>query len=338
MQYRRLGRSAIYVSDICMGTMTFGSQADEKTAFRALDMSLDAGINFFDTAENYPVPPDPKWAGQTEEIFGRWMKTKNRDAIILATKVCGPSHGWIKGALRAGMTALDRHNITRALEASLKRLDTDYVDLYQTHWPDHGTPYDETMQVLDELVKAGKVRIVGCSNETTWGLMKSLAASERHGTVRHQTIQNNFSLNNRRFEDELAAACRHEGVSLIPYSPIGAGVLAGKYNDGARPENARFTKYLAMGGRQAAMAGRFVNDKTIESTKRYAAIAAEAGLSPVTMAVAWSKQHDFVASTIVGVTREDQMDEILAAADMVLADDVMKAIDQVSKEILYPMG
>ncbi|MEN3951031.1 aldo/keto reductase [Iodidimonas sp. SYSU 1G8] len=338
MQYRRLGRSAIYVSDICMGTMTFGSQADEKTAFRALDMSLDAGINFFDTAENYPVPPDPKWAGQTEEIFGRWMKTKNRDAIILATKVCGPSHGWIKGAMRAGMTALDRHNITRAIDASLKRLDTDYVDLYQTHWPDHGTPYDETMQVLDELVKAGKVRIVGCSNETTWGLMKSLAASERHGTVRHQTIQNNFSLNNRRFEDELAAACRHEGVSLIPYSPIGAGVLAGKYNDGARPDNARFTKYLAMGGRQAAMARRFVNDKTIESTKRYMEIAAEAGLSPVTMAVAWSKQHDFVASTIVGVTREDQMDEILAAADMVLADDVMKAIDQVSKEILYPMG
>lgn len=338
MQYRRLGRSAIYVSDICMGTMTFGSQADEKTAFRALDMSLDAGINFFDTAENYPVPPDPKWAGQTEEIFGRWMKTKNRDAIILATKVCGPSHGWIKGALRAGMTALDRHNITRAIEASLKRLDTDYVDLYQTHWPDHGTPYDETMQVLDELVKAGKVRIVGCSNETTWGLMKSIAASERHGAVRHQTIQNNFSLNNRRFEDELAAACRHEGVSLIPYSPIGAGVLAGKYNDGARPDNARFTKYLAMGGRQAAMARRFVNDKTIESTKRYMAIAAEAGLSPVTMAVAWSKQHDFVASTIVGVTREDQMAEILAAADMVLADDVMKAIDQVSKEILYPMG
>jgi aryl-alcohol dehydrogenase-like predicted oxidoreductase len=321
-----------------MGTMTFGSFADEKTAFRVMDRSVDAGINFFDTAENYPVPPDPKYAGQTEEIVGRWLKTKDRDSIILATKVCGPSHGWIKGALRAGMTALDRHNITRAVEASLKRLGTDYIDLYQTHWPDHGTPYDETMEVLDELVRDGKVRILGCSNETTWGLMKSLAASERGGFARYQTIQNNFSLNNRRFEDELAAACRQEGVSLIPYSPLGAGVLSGKYNDGARPDGARFTKYLDMGGRQAAMARRFVNDKTVESTKRYMKIAADAGLSPVTLATAWSKQHDFVASTIVGVTSEDQLDDILAAADLTLDDDVMKAIDKVSKDILYPMG
>jgi aryl-alcohol dehydrogenase-like predicted oxidoreductase len=338
MNQRRLGRSAIAVSDICMGTMTFGSFADEKTAFRVMDRSVDAGINFFDTAENYPVPPDPKYAGQTEEIVGRWLKTKDRDSIILATKVCGPSHGWIKGALRAGMTALDRHNITRAVEASLKRLGTDYIDLYQTHWPDHGTPYDETMEVLDELVRDGKVRILGCSNETTWGLMKSLAASERGGFARYQTIQNNFSLNNRRFEDELAAACRQEGVSLIPYSPLGAGVLSGKYNDGARPDGARFTKYLDMGGRQAAMARRFVNDKTVESTKRYMKIAADAGLSPVTLATAWSKQHDFVASTIVGVTSEDQLDDILAAADLTLDDDVMKAIDKVSKDILYPMG
>ena len=338
MQYRRLGKSPITVSDICMGTMTFGNQADEKTAFRVLDQSLDAGINFFDTAENYPVPPDAKYAGRTEDIIGRWLKTKNRDAIILATKVCGPSHGWIKGAVRAGMTALDRHNIISAIEVSLKRLGTDYVDLYQTHWPDHGTPYDETMEVLDDLVRAGKVRILGCSNETTWGLMKSIAASERGGYARYQTIQNNFSMNNRRFEDELAAACRHEGVSLIPYSPIGAGVLSGKYNDGKRPEGARFTNYLGMGGRQAAMARRFVNDKSLAATERYMAIAAEAGMSVVTMAVAWSKQHDFVASTIVGVTTEDQLPEILAASDLVLSKDVMDAIDQVSKDILYPMG
>ncbi|MBI1404402.1 MAG: aldo/keto reductase [Porphyrobacter sp.] len=337
MQHRRLGRSPITVSDICMGTMTFGSHADEQTAFRVLDRSLDAGINFFDTAENYPVPPDPKWAGQTEEIFGRWLKTKNRDAIILATKVCGPSHGWIKGAQRAAMTALDRHNIIRAVEDSLRRLGTDYVDLYQTHWPDHGTPCDETLGVLDELVKAGKVRILGCSNETCWGLMKNLAASERLGIARFQTIQNNFSLNNRRFEDELAAACRHEGVSLIPYSPLGGGVLSGKYNDG-NPDGARFSKYLAMGGRQATMAKRFVNEKTIESTRRYMAIAAEAGLSPVTLAIAWSKQHDFVGSTIVGVTREDQLPDILAAADLTLDQDVLDAVNAVSKDILYPMG
>ena len=191
MQTKRLGKSAIAVSAICMGTMTFGNQADEKMAHRILDKSLDAGINFFDTAENYPVPPKEEWAGVTEEIVGRWMKTKRRDELIIATKVCGPSHGWLKASQRAGMTALDRHNITRAIEASLKRLGTDYVDLYQTHWPDHGTAYDETMEVLDELVRDGKVRILGCSNESSWGLMKSLAASERGGFARYQTIQNN---------------------------------------------------------------------------------------------------------------------------------------------------
>src|SRR6201996_2349427 len=190
MQSRRLGRSAMTVSTICMGTMTFGNQADEAMAHRVLDMSLDAGINFYDTAENYPVPPSEDWAGRTEEIVGRWMKTKRRDEIILATKVCGPSHGWIKGSMRAGMTALDRHNIVRAIEASLKRLGTDYVDLYQTHWPDHGARYEEAMRALEDLVQAGKVRTLGCSNESAWGLMKSLAVSEKHGWSRYETIQN----------------------------------------------------------------------------------------------------------------------------------------------------
>ncbi|MFN3552179.1 MAG: aldo/keto reductase, partial [Novosphingobium meiothermophilum] len=249
MQHRRLGRSAIVVSDICMGTMTFGSQVDEAEALRVLDRSFDAGINFFDTAEGYPVPPDVKWVGRTEEIVGKWLKTKPRDAIILATKVSGPSHVWFRSPCRSGMTALDRRNIKTAIDASLRKLGTDYIDLYQTHWPDHDTPYDETMAVLDELVRAGKVRITGCSNETSWGLMKSIAAAERLGTVRYQTIQNNFSLNNRRFEDELAQVCRKEGVSLIPYSPIAGGVLSGKYQGGALPEGARFSRYLAMEGR-----------------------------------------------------------------------------------------
>jgi len=338
MKTRRLGKSAIYVSDICMGTMTFGSQTDEKEALRILDECYDAGINFYDAAENYPVPPDPKWAGRTEEIVGKWMKTKDRDSLIIATKVSGPSHGWIKSSQRAGMTAMDRHNITRAVEASLERLDTDYIDLYQTHWPDHGTGFDETMETLDELVRAGLIRIVGCSNENAWGLMKSLATAERLGTARYQTIQNNFSLNNRRFEDELANICRKEGVSLIPYSPIAGGVLSGKYNDGATPEGARFSSYINKGGRHTLMAQRFVNEKSLSATERYMAIAKEAGMSPVTLATAWSKQHDFVASTIVGVSRLDQVAPILAAADMVLSDEVMKACDAVSKDILYPMG
>ena len=338
MQRRRLGKSAIVVSDICMGTMTFGSQTDEAAALRILDRSFEAGIDFYDTAEGYPVPPDIKWVGRTEEIVGKWLKTKPRDAIILATKVSGPSHVWFRSPLRSGMTSLDRRNIITAVEASLTKLGTDYIDLYQTHWPDHDLPYEETMEVLDDLVREGKVRVLGCSNETSWGLMKSIAASDAVGGARYHTIQNNFSLNNRRFEDELAQVCRQEGVSLIPYSPIGGGVLSGKYNDGGRPEGARFTRYLGMEGRQAAMGRRFVNEKSLASTARFAEIAKDAGMSTVTLAVAWSKQHDFVASTIVGVSKEDQLDEIFAAIDLVLPAEVMKAIDKVSKEIMYPMG
>ena len=338
MQTHRLGKSPIVVSKICMGTMTFGAQADEKMSHRILDMSLDAGINFFDTAENYPVPPKEEWAGTTEEIVGRWMKTKRRDEVLIATKVCGPSHGWLKGSQRAGMTALDRHNIVSAVEASLRRLGTDYIDLYQTHWPDHGARYEDALRALDDLVESGKVRIIGCSNETSWGLMKSLSVSEREGLARYETIQNNFSLNNRRFEDELAQVCRQEGVSLIPYSPLAGGVLSGKYNNGGRPDGARFSNYLNMGGRQAAMVKRFVNDKSLLATERFGAIAQEAGMSLVTMATAWSMQHDFVASTIVGATHENQLAEIFAASDLILPDEVMKKINVVSKEILYPMG
>lgn len=338
MKQRRLGQSAIYVSDICMGTMTFGSGADEEMSRKIMDESVEAGINFFDTAENYPVPPKPEWAGETENIVGRWMKEKDRDSLIIATKVSGPSHGWIRSAKRAGMTAMDRHNIVKALDESLKRLQTDYIDLYQTHWPDHGTAYDETMEVLDEEVRKGKIRAIGCSNETSWGLMKSLEASERLGVTRYCTIQNNFSMNNRRFEDELAQVCEKEGVSLIPYSPLAGGALSGKYNDGATPEGARFSAYLKLGGRQKKMAERFVNAKSEESTKRYMAIADELGVSPVTLATAWSKQHDFVASTIVGATHTDQLPDIFAAADLELDKDMMKRIYKISREIMYPMG
>ena len=338
MQHRRLGKSAIVVSDICMGTMTFGSQTDEAEALRILDQCFEAGIDFYDTAEGYPVPPDPKYVGRTEEIVGKWLKTKPRDAIILATKVSGPSHVWFRSPKREGMTALDRRNIMVAVEDSLKKLGTDYIDLYQTHWPDHGARYEDALETLDELVRAGKVRVLGCSNETSWGLMKSLSVSEREGFARYETIQNNHSLNNRRFEDDLAQVCRQEGVSSIPYSPLAGGVLSGKYNGGALPAGARFSRYLEIGGRQAVMARRFVNEKSLAATERFAAIAAEAGMSLVTLATAWSKQHDFVASTIVGVTREDQLDDIFAAADLVLSADILKAIDDVSREIMYPMG
>ena len=338
MKRNRLGRSSLVVSDICMGTMTFGNQADEKTSFDIMDMAFDAGIDFFDTAEMYPVPPDASYVGVTEEIVGRWLKTKNRDDVIIATKVAGPGHGWITPPLRGGKTGLDRHHIMRAVEDSLKRLDTDYIDLYQTHWPDADFPLEETLAALDELVRSGKVRVLGCSNETTWGLTKSLWQSDVHGLARFATIQNNFSLNNRRFEAELAQACRQEDVSLLPYSPLAGGVLTGKYQDGAMPEGARFTQYMQGEKRQQQMAQRFLNPNTVAATAEYAQIAADAGMSLTTLATAWSKQHDFVGSTIVGATTTEQMPDILAAANVVLEPAIMKALYKVSKRIPYPMG
>ena len=326
------------VSDICMGTMTFGNQADEKTAFRIMDMAFDAGVDFYDTAEMYPVPPDASYIGDTEEIVGRWLKTRDRDAIILATKVAGPGHGWLKPPLRAGKTGMDRHHIMRAVEASLLRLQTDYIDLYQTHWPDPDYPHEQILEVMDELVRAGKVRIIGVSNETSWGLTRGMCAAEIHSLPRYDTIQNNFSLNNRRFEDELAQVCRQESVSLIPYSPLAGGVLSGKYNDGAFPEGARFSVYQHAPERQQRMLRRFVNERSIESTQRFQAIAADLGISVVTLAVAWSKQHDFVASTIVGATAAEQVPELMAAAEVTLDAETLKLINAVSREILYPMG
>lgn len=338
MKRKRLGKSGIVVTDICMGTMTFGLQADEKTSFAIMDRAGEAGVDFFDTAEVYPVPPSEKLVGVTEEIVGRWMKGKNREHLIVATKVIGPGHGWFRPPLRGGFTALDRRQIIRACEGSLKRLQTDYIDLYQTHWPDHGMRQEDTLEALTELVKQGKVRAIGSSNETCWGLMKNLWAAEKHHLQRFDTVQNNFSLINRRCESELAQVCRQEGVSLLPYSPLGGGVLCGKYNDGALPKGARFTDYLENGGeRQKRMARRFVNERSLETTKRLQKIAADLGMSVTTLAVAWSKQHDFVASTIIGATTVVQVEESLKAADVVLDAETLRRIDDIDVEIPTPM-
>ncbi len=338
MEKRRLGTSGIVVSEICMGTMTFGTQADKKESFRIMDASVEAGIDFFDTAEVYPVPPTAELAGLTEQWVGEWMKTKSRESLIIATKIAGAAHGWFCPPVRHGKAALDRVHLRKALEGSLKRLQTDYIDLYQIHWPDHGMRAIDTLEVLDEFVKEGKVRSIGLSNDNSYGVMKSLATSQQEGVTRIDTVQNNFSLNNRRDEHELAECLRREQVSLLPYSPLAGGVLTGKYNDGV-PNGARFSEYLTSGGpRQKAMAQRFVNERTIESTKRFGAIASALGLEVTTLATAWSKQHDFVASTIVGVSQEAQMKPILAAAGLVLDHETMEKIDLISKEILYPMG
>src|SRR5262245_39059406 len=338
MKQRRLGRTGLVVSEICLGTMTFGNQADERTSRAILDRAYDAGVDFLDIAEVYPVPPDVKYAGRSEEIVGRWMADKPRDAICLATKVAGAGSGWFVAPVRANRTALDRHHIERAVEGSLRRLNTDYIDLYQTHWPDRGVPIEATMAALTRLVEAGKVRYVGCSNETAYGLTKSLWASDRNGLTRYESIQNNFSLLNRRFEDELAEVCRRESVSLLPYSPLAGGVLSGKYLDGARPAGARFSIYEKGSPRTQAMTRRFVNERTLESTVRLARIARDAGIPVATLAIAWTLSHDFVGSTIIGATAPEQLSDTLAASGTVLPADVLAACNEVSKEIRYPLG
>ena len=338
MQYRRLGRSGLVVSEIGLGTMTFGSMADEAASLACLDKAFDAGVNFLDAAEVYPVPPDPSTAGATEEICGKWLAGRRRDSVIVASKVAGPTGGWFQGPVRSGQTGLDRHNIERAVDDSLRRLGTDYIDLYQTHWPDPDFPIEDTLEALDRMVEAGKVRAIGCSNETAYGLTKSLWMADRDGTARYETIQNNYSLLNRRFEDELSTVCSREQVSLLPYSPIAGGVLSGKYQDGAWPDGARFSRYRDHSPRTRSMTRRFVSEATLAATARVHEIARECGLAPVTFAVAWTLTKPFVGSTLVGVTAAEQLDEHLAAAEARIPAEAIEACDRLAKDIRYPMG
>ncbi len=338
MQYRYIGKSGLRVSPICLGTMTFGSQCDEKNAFAIMDKAYDAGVNFFDTAELYPVPPEAKLAGLTEEMVGRWLKTKPRDSLILATKVAGAASGWFVPPIRHGYTACDRFHIERAVEGSLKRLGTDYIDLYQMHWPDTIVPIEESLRAFDALVQSGKVRYIGTSNDTAHGTMKAIMTSKYEKLARFESIQNNFSLLNRRDLDGINVLCKSENISLLPYSPLGGGVLSGKYNQ-ASHVHGRFSDYVnSTNKRQRLMAARFLNDKTLASTQEYLRIAHEAQMDIVTMAIAWSKQFDFVASTIIGATTLQQLDASLAAMNVTLSPEILQALDHVHAKILYPMG
>ena len=217
MEFRYIGKTGLRVSSICMGTMTFGSTTNEKEAFKILDAAYDRGINFYDTAELYPVTPKKETVGITEQIVGKWLKTKQRDSIIMATKIAGAASGWFVPPIRHGLTAIDSFHIKRAIEGSLKRLQTDYIDLYQMHWPDTVVPIEESLKAFDELVHEGKVRYIGTSNDSAYGLTKANEASKYKNLARFESIQNNFSLLNPRFHDELANVCRRENISLLPY-------------------------------------------------------------------------------------------------------------------------
>ena len=339
MEYRYIGKSGLRVTPICMGTMSFGSWSDKKESFKILDKAYDVGINFYDTAELYPVPPKSDYAGLTEEIIGEWLQTKPRESVILASKVAGAANGWFVPPIRHGLTAIDRFHIQKAIEGSLKRLRTDYIDLYQVHWPDTLIPKEESMRALDELVKSGKVRYLGTSNDTAYGLTKSNTIAHYERLTRFESIQNNFSLLNPRFLDELSTLARKEQISLLPYSPMAGGVLSGKYNQQFIAPNSRFGEYLyAENPRLKAMYQRFVNEKTLGSTAKYLDIAKRYGMSPVTLAIAWSMHFDFVASTIIGARNTSQLDESFKALEIKLSTEILRECEKVQKEILYPMG
>ena len=339
MEYRYIGKSGLRVTPICLGTMTFGTSADKKESFKIMDKAYDMGINFFDTAELYPVPPSKEYAGLTEEIVGEWLQTKPRDSIILASKVAGAANGWFVPPIRHGLTAVDRFHITKALEDSLRRLKTDYLDLYQVHWPDMSVPIEESLYVLDEFVKAGKIRYIGTSNDSAYGLTKANETSKFKNLSRFQSIQNNFSMLNRRFLDEISTVCEKEEISLLPYSPLAGGILTGKYNQKIYPPNARFTKYLnSPNPRMQAQAQRFLNEKTLSSVEQYMKIAKEYDVNLTTLATAWSMHFDFIASTIIGASDAKQLDDTFAGLDYKISDELMQKLDSVHADILYPMG
>jgi aryl-alcohol dehydrogenase-like predicted oxidoreductase len=345
MLYRPLGRTGLNVSLICLGTMNMGEQNTEAEGHAQLDHALDRGINFIDTAEMYSIPPKPETQGSTERIIGTWLKARgNRDRVILATKVLGRSQStWLRDG---GMTTeLSARQINEAIDKSLRRLQTDYVDLYQLHFPDRpiqwganptvyrhqdgpSIPIEETLEALAALVKAGKVRHIGLSNESAWGTMTFLKHAEMRGLPRVQSVQNAYSLLNRTYEVALAEIAHREDVGLLAYSPLAQGFLTGKYLNGARPAGARVTLFNR--------AQRYERPGAEEATAKYVALAREAGMSPATLALAFVNSRSFVTSNIIGATTMAQLAENIAAWDVTLPADVLARIDAIHQEHSNP--
>lgn len=341
MQYRQLGNTDIKVSSICLGTMTFGEQNNTTEAHQQLDYALDHGINFIDTAELYPVPPKPETQGLTESYIGSWLRQRQcRDKIILATKVAGPGRDWLQH-FRGGNNCLDRYNIETALEASLNRLQTDFIDLYQVHWPDRETncfgqlgyqhsnahsdvPVEETLGALSDLVRAGKIRHVGVSNETPWGVMRYLSLADKLDLPRIVSIQNPYNLLNRSYEVGLAEISHREQVGLLAYSPLGFGVLSGKYLNGARPAGSRLALFEAY--------TRYSNPQAELATERYVALARQHALDPAQMALAFVTGRPFTTSNIIGATNLQQLEANIASAELMLSDEILEQIEQIHTE------
>jgi aryl-alcohol dehydrogenase-like predicted oxidoreductase len=341
MEYRKLGRSEIRVSVIGLGTMTFGEQNTEAEGHEQIDCAIDHGVNLIDTAEMYSVPPRAETYGSTERIIGTWIKkSRKRDKIVLCTKVAGPGRALGVNHVRNGKAALDKRNILEAIDASLQRLQTDYIDLYQLHWPDRTTnffgrlgyqhiekedtvPIEETLETLTALVQSGKVRHIGLSNETPWGVHRFLHLAERRGLARIVSIQNPYSLLNRSFEVGLSEMAIREDVGLLAYSPLGFGVLTGKYLNGARPPEARVVRWSRF--------ARYSGEIAERATAAYVAIAREHGLDPAQMALAFVTRQRFVTSNLIGATTMEQLRTNLGSTAIQLSEDVIQAVEGVHR-------
>ncbi|WP_347558750.1 NADP(H)-dependent aldo-keto reductase [Robbsia sp. KACC 23696] len=339
MEYRKLGDSGIDVSVIGLGTMTWGEQNTEADAHAQLDYAVSRGVTLIDAAEMYPVPPRPETQGRTEQYIGTWLAKhpEQRSKVVLATKIAGPARQPHNPKhIRGDANQFDRANLQQAIDGSLKRLQTDYVDLYQLHWPDRSTmtfgrsnypwvedaysvPIEETLTALAELVKAGKIRHIGVSNETPWGVAQFLRAAEKLNLPKIVSIQNPYSLVNRTFETGLSEFTHRDGVGLLAYSPLAFGWLSGKYENGARPDGARITLYERF--------ARYSKPHSVAAISAYVALAKQHGLSPAKMALAFINSRPFTTSNLIGATSLAQLKENIDSADLTLTDDILAAIE-----------
>lgn len=343
MKTRQLGESTLQVSEICLGTMTFGVQNNEAESHAQLDRAFAAGVNFIDTAEMYAVPSTAESYGKTEQIVGNWLYRQPRDKVILASKAAGPGRAlnWIRG----GPTAFDRANLRAAVAGSLQRLRTDYIDLYQLHWPARNqpmfgqwqydpayeresTPIRETLEALAELVGEGKIRHVGLSNEHPWGVMEFVRLAREYDLPRVASLQNAYHLMNRVFESGLAEVCQREKISLLPYSPLAFGTLSGKYLADPKADG-RITRFAGFGQ-------RYAKPNVASAVAAYADLARQNGLTPAQLALAFVYSRWFVASTIIGATTMAQLEENLGACELKLSSEVLAAIDAIHLRYTNP--
>ena len=342
MKYNKLGSGDLNVSEICLGTMTWGEQNSEQDAHEQLDYAVSRGINFIDAAEMYPVPPKAQTQGRTETYLGSWLKRQARDKLIIATKITaqGRGFGWVRG----GPGPLDRKSILEALEGSLRRLQTDYVDLYQIHWPDRylplfgntfydprqereTTPIEQQLEAFAGFIKAGKIRYLGLSNESPWGVLEFLRVARDKALPVVVSIQNAYNLLNRSFEMGLSEVTRRTGVPLLAYSPLGFGHLSAKYLNGARPAGARLTQFPPFGQ-------RYDKPNVMPAVAAYADLARKSNLSPAQLAIAFVRSRWFCASTIIGATTMGQLREDIDAAGVTLDEGVLAEIDAI--HLRYP--